>query len=184
MLVLPYIKMNLKKVVRGEIETSWGEHETNLASAVLPSLHRGHPEDIEDRFLREVSQWYQRCRDIESWVHKTSAPCCRCLVQAHKNDSGYSQNPVLLKLLSKSFLWPPQNAAHSLLCPGSQRGLCKGKLRQFIKMQTMKKRMRKRHRPLDFSGKKGLRCEIVTQKPIAVFRTFQEEEHWLEVCLL
>ena len=48
--------LNLKKVVRGEIETSWGEHETNLASAVLPSLHRGHPEDIEDRFLRGVSQ--------------------------------------------------------------------------------------------------------------------------------
>ena len=46
----------------------------------------------------------------------------------------------------------------------------------------MKKRMRKRHRPLDFSGKKGLRCEIVTQKPIAVFRTFQKE-HWGEVCI-
>ena len=175
---------NLKKVIGGKREKSWGENKTNLASAVLPSLHRGHPGDIEDRFLRGTSQWYQRCLDTDSWVHKTSAPCCCCLGQAHRNDSGSSQNPVLLKLLSKSFLWPPQNAAHSLLWPGSQRGLCKGKLRQVIKMQTMKKRMRKRHRPLDFSGKKGLRCEIISQKPIAVFRTFQEKEHWLEVCLL
>ena len=173
--------LNLKKVVRGEIETSWGEHETNLASAVLPSLHRGHPGDIEDRFLRGVSQWYQRCLDTDSWVHKTSAPCCRCLVQAHRNDSGYSQNPVLLKLLSKSFLWPPQNAAHSLLWPGSQRGLCKGKLRQVIKKQTGKKETRKRHRIFYFSGKK-LRGEIIDIKPIAVFRTFQKE-HWGEVCI-
>ena len=115
--------LNLKKVVGGEIETSWGEHKTNLVSAVLPSLHRGRPGDIEDRFLRGASQWYQRCLDTDSWVHKISAPCCHCLMQARRNDSGSSQSPIPLKLLSKSFLWPPQNAAHSLLWPGSQRGL-------------------------------------------------------------
>ena len=75
---------------------------------------------------------------------------------------------VLLKLLSKSFLWPPQNAAHSLLWPGSQRGLCKGKLRQVIKKQTGKKETRKRHRIFYFSGKK-LRGEIIDIKPIQDF---------------
>ena len=119
--------LNLKKMVGGKIEKSWGENKTNLASAVLLSLHRGHPGDIEDRFLRGASQWYWRCLDTESWVHKISASYSHCLVQAHRNDSESSQNPILLKLLSKNFLWPSQNAAQSFLWPGSQRGLCKGK---------------------------------------------------------
>ena len=35
--------LNLKEAVGGEKEKSWRENKTNLASAVLPLLHRGHP---------------------------------------------------------------------------------------------------------------------------------------------
>ena len=35
--------LNLKEAMGGKKEKSWRENKTNLASAVLPLLHRGHP---------------------------------------------------------------------------------------------------------------------------------------------
>jgi hypothetical protein len=53
-------------------------------------------------------------------------------------------NPFLLKLPSRSLQWHLQNAAHSLLCPGSQRGLCRRKRKENYLTVTKKEREEKR----------------------------------------